>query len=78
MTGGDYIMDANSWATKPTPTVHDKASGAGKFDTGFLSDKDEEGCAKPKHAPGTFPVAGESTGPFAKPTHAPGTLIPSK
>lgn len=72
------MADASSWATKPTPKVHDVRSGAGKFDSGFLADKDTEGYAKPKHESGAFPVGGGTETPYAKPTHATGTLITKK
>ena len=72
------MMKASSWADKATPKVHDTASSAGKFDNGFLADKDSAGYAKPAQPAGTFPLSSGECGPMAKPTHAPGTLVTEK
>jgi len=74
------MADASSWATKPTPKVHDKASDAGKFDDSFMGSGKNDDTATPKSTQpaGSYPIAGGSEGTFAKPTHAAGTLIPNK
>lgn len=71
---------ASSWLEDTGPKVHETSSGPGKFDNSFMgSDKnDDQPTAKPKHAAGSYPVAGGAEAPYAKPVHAPDTLIPKK
>lgn len=73
---GNPMSDAGSVKASG---VHAKSSDAGKFDFGFMGNKDdEEKFDVPVHATGAFPIAGGKEEPYAKPTHAPGTYASKK